>query len=914
MSVKEQVEHFFSLNMPGQAEALIHQSADQLPLNDLYTLLARAQFMRGKMAGARSYATRSIRLAPANAEAWRVRSLPEISSRQHAEAALCLKAALVLDPQYVSAYATATTHSRASGNIANAERLSRQAELVSPLSNEALRSRAALLFATEKFEEANTINRRALITAPNIGRPYYVQALLEQHFGRPYYREAARAVTIQPTDDGPRAMVVETLATKNRTKKLFQEIRRLILTNPELAVGYLFMTASSVWEHASVNPLQQLKKLKPFGLDMNQCGRQLVLRLAGAGKQDEALGVMRYLVSLDPNDRTAPLYLGAAYKNFGRYKEAEKLARELVNSDKTDPKAWMLYSDVLATQGHYAAAERVLRGGLKFTKKDHSLWSLYGTQLREQERYGKSLKMFQRALYEAPTHLQAYENLANAYDLIGKEDLVTKYFERGLRFGAKTAQGIAALSGLTLQAGDIEGALERAQEALDLDPLEDKAVDAYVKAAHANERHREALAVAEAQYKRFPKNISVMSRYASSLARAGEFDNAIAFLESKIVLYPRSIHLARAYWNAWMRAGDYRRALKTYTRSSRLQAEKPKNQSGLAMQLLALGHWGPGFDLYETGFEQIKRGRGLKRKFKQPRWEGEDLTGKSIAIHSEQGVGDEIMFATMVSDVVKWADKVYLEGTKRVTDLYKRAFPGTQIFHNRESRPYEDNQDIDYFVPIGSLGRYLRRSTSLFGRNRPFLQPNPELSQALRQKYKAAYGGNLIVGVGWRGGSAALRRLRRSFQARDLLPILKVPGVTFVCVQYGDVEQEIREVNDELDQDLIYDSTVDPLKDLVASASQIAACDLVISATNAGVHTAGGLGVPCWSLVPFESDWRWTLGRDDVVWYPGMRVFRQTTIDETWGEVIGRVKAEFDALLNGDHDRLRSPPASDLEW
>ncbi len=708
--------------------------------------------------------------------------------------------------------------------------------------------------------------------------------------------------------------LVEHYTRTRNTDRLAVETRRVILATPNSTVGLLTLVSSPIWNKLDIAPVKQIRKLAPFGLDVHLCGRQFATQLAAAGKQNEAIGILRYLLSLDRKSQDAKLHLGAAYSNFGYYKEAELIAKNVVNTDKADPRGWLLYADLLAKQGLYEAAERIIKGGLQRTSKDFSLWTMYGTHLRDQERYVKSLKIFQRAVYEAPTRPQAYENLAHAYDLIGKEESVAKIYSRGLQFRAKSARGLAALANMSLQAGNETQALERARSAYELDPLEERAIDAYVKAAMESGAFAEGLKIAREHYERVPDNISAVSIYATALLQNGDDAAALKLIENKLPLHPRSLQLIRAYANICNWSGDRRLALKFHRRAARLQSDRPTTRTALSMQLLALGHWAEGFDAYESGFEQVKRGRGRKRKFKQPRWHGEDLTGKSIVIHTEQGVGDEIMFATMVPEMLKWASKVYLEGTARMTHLFRRSFPDADVFSMKLGGSHETNEQIDYHIPIGSLGRYLRRFTSLFGRNRPYLQPNPELSQKLRAKYKSSAPDNLIVGVGWRGGSAALRRKARSFEARDLLPILKAPGVTFVCVQYGDVEQEIRDVNGDLDRDVIYDPTVDPLKDLVASASQIAACDLVISATNAGVHTAGGLGVPCWSLVPYESDWRWTLGRDDVVWYPGMRVFRQTTIDETWGDVIGRVKVEFDALLKGDHGRLRSPPASDLDW
>ena len=97
-----------------------------------------------------------------------------------------------------------------------------------------------------------------------------------------------------------------------------------------------------------------------------------------------------------------------------------------------------------------------------------------------------------------------------------------------------------------------------------------------------------------------------------------------------------------------------------------------------------------------------------------------------------------------------------------------------------------------------------------------------------------------------------------------------------------------------------------------AASAQISALDMVISVTNAGVHCAGALGVPCWILVPYISDWRWTWGRSDVVWYPGMRCFRQKRIDD-WARPFADATAELTRYLKTG-EGLRAAPATDLDW
>lgn len=914
MHAKRRVEDLLSQNQLGSAKQLLLDAVDRLKLNDFYGLLARVEFAQGHYLAARDLAKRTTRLSPLSSEAWRIRALPEVATRNSAAALAYLKRASVAEPGYPTSYSTATTFFRTINNLPEAKRAIRRALLVGPEAADGLRADAALRYADGRLEEAADANKKAIIADPSNGRAYYLGTMLPPHDRPEIVTELQRALAISPTDDGPRISLIQSLTRHRRYEKLAREAQRLLLSSPGAEGAYQIMALYPIWKHISVDPLKLVRWFRPIGIEPVSTGRQLTLRLTEAGRDDETLDLVRYLAAIDPDDREGRYFLGVFLRRFGKYEEAEKIGRALINSNKEDKKGWLLLADVLKEQGHTDAAERVIKGGLKYTNKSYALWALYGKHLVDQDRHGRSVKIYQRALCEAPTLPEAYEQLARAYDAIGKEGWAATALSRGMRFKGKAATSIAALANMTLLSGSPLKALEQVEEAREIDPANASVVDVYVNVLLANERVDDALEVASDYLRLFPDRTHAISLYAMTLAQRGRFDESIALIREMMAKEPRSIEYVRAYTavTTWM--GSPGAGLDYQERIYRLRTKTGGSRTALAMQALWLGKWAKGYDEYETGFEQVKRGRGRKRKFTQPRWEGEDLAGKSIVVHTEQGVGDEIMFATLMPDIVKWASKVYIEATERMVPLFQAAFPTTTVFQMKPGSEYESDESIDYHVPIGSLGRYIRRKGNLFGRNRPYLSADYELSQTLRKKYKQKHGDDLVVGIGWRGGSMPMRRKTRSFEIADLKPILAHPGVTFVSVQYGDVEAEVEEVGRTVGKEVIYDPTVDPLKDLVAAASQIAACDLVISATNAGVHTAGGLAVPCWALVPFESDWRWTWGREDVVWYPGMRLFRQQAFKESWSTVIERVDKEFKALLGGDRTHLRAAPAQDLDW
>jgi hypothetical protein len=147
----------------------------------------------------------------------------------------------------------------------------------------------------------------------------------------------------------------------------------------------------------------------------------------------------------------------------------------------------------------------------------------------------------------------------------------------------------------------------------------------------------------------------------------------------------------------------------------------------------------------------------------------------------------------------------------------------------------------------------------------------------------------------------------KSLRLIDLAPVLKMPGVTFVNLQYGDCTSELAAVKETLGVDIIHDPEVDQLSDMDTYFAQVAAMDHVVSTSNTAVHVAAAQNIPTSIILPFAKGllWYWFAGRTDSPWYPSAKVYRQgrggTTV--TWAEdLIPRVAADLtNWLARGGH-------------
>ncbi len=282
---------------------------------------------------------------------------------------------------------------------------------------------------------------------------------------------------------------------------------------------------------------------------------------------------------------------------------------------------------------------------------------------------------------------------------------------------------------------------------------------------------------------------------------------------------------------------------------------EPASNMHLAMALLEQGRFDEAWPHYEYRWEAINR-RKDKRPYKAPMWDGSPVD--VLAIHGEQGLGDEILFMSCFREAQKRANRVVIECATRLVPLFWESF-GVPC-HATHDELIALHGEPSAYISMGSL---------------PRLVGLPDGKPFLRRPMRFGRTDKPTIGIAWRGGMERTNQSDRSLGLADLRPILDAIDADFVSVQYG---------NEEIEREAKSFGLRTTERDFDTLNGAIASCDLVISVCQTAVHVAGGMGVPCWVLTPRKAAWRYC-GQNMMPWYEDVRLFRQRTAGD-WTDVV----------------------------
>jgi len=406
---------------------------------------------------------------------------------------------------------------------------------------------------------------------------------------------------------------------------------------------------------------------------------------------------------------------------------------------------------------------------------------------------------------------------------------------------------------------------------------------------------------------RMPHVPMLWNSLATVLAADGRADESIVFYREAIRLDPT---LSKTYHNlgfAYSHLGMLPEALNAYDNALVRVADpddRMEAKHSRSICLIGMGRLEEGFREYEIR-NDVRFRDYVRHMTNAPLWRGECLNGKRILMVSEQGLGDELMFANILPDL---ADAVGPEGKleiavdPRLIALFQRSFPQAEVgpYEDRTLLDKDGNKHLrfmpfavnkgkpDFYAPMGSALPFLRPRLDDFPHT-AFLRPDPARVEQFRATL-AADGVGPVVGICWRSMMRDRKRVKYFSTLDRWGPILKTRGVRFVNLQYGDCAEELAQAREMLGVDIKVVDGLDLTNDIDGVAALCSALDLTISAPTAVAAIAGSVGANVWFLAAGRT---WPqLGTDEYPWYRKSRVLSPEKFAD-WDELIPKVGAEL---------------------
>jgi tetratricopeptide (TPR) repeat protein len=623
----------------------------------------------------------------------------------------------------------------------------------------------------------------------------------------------------------------------------------------------------------------------------------------------EAAFYLEKAIRLDGRQAHYRYNYGGALRNLGRLAEAEQELRSAIALRKDYPEAHYNLGNLLKETGRFADACDCYRQALRHRPHYLEAHNNLGTTLRSLGKPNRAVVALRKAARIAPESPEVCNNLGLALRDLGEVEQAVAQFRDALRLRPNFADAAANLWFLLGQTGRLEEARSYVDLAARLRPNTAQGRIDFAHMLRKMDRHAEALPHYETALQQEPGRADAQKGYGEALRKVGRLvDSETTFREVRdrfpqlaeshndlgnplhelgryqeaIACYRHAIELNPNYPDAHANLGNVMRDLGRIDEAEtclqtaiRLKPDFAEAHFNLGTVHLVSGRLATGWPEFEWRFECFP-----KRRLPKPRWQGEKLSGRTLLVHAEQGIGDTIQFCRFVPALGRQA-KVVLEVQPSLTRLLAD-LPGiAQIVAQGDALP-----DFDLHCPLMSLPFVQRTTLETIPEESPYLAVPAEANARWSARLDPYKG--LRIGLTWAGNPTYGNDRNRSIDLRQLEPLLDIPGTVFVSLQKSTASAEVATLTAGL---VLHDWTRE-LNDFADTAALIAALDMVISVDTAVAHLAGALGRTVWLLNRFDTCWRWLRERTDSPWYPTLRQFRQTEPGD-WSVPIAAMRAEL---------------------
>ena len=589
-----------------------------------------------------------------------------------------------------------------------------------------------------------------------------------------------------------------------------------------------------------------------------------------------------------------------AHHQNGRLADAQALYRQIIQADPGHFDALNLLGMIAIQNGQQDDAVQLIGQAIALYNQEPSFYNNLGAALRDLGDRDPALMAVATAICLKPDHIEAYFNLGLTLKHSAHIKAALSAFNQALAIDPN-------FSPARLDQGMILRDLGRYDEA-----FASLAAAIQVMAHHVEQLfflgnglldERQLLSAVTA----FMAAVCIKPDYAQAYCNMGVALEGAGNPGAACTKLSRALAIRPIYPEAQLNLGLTFETLERlddandcYSKVLDIRPDDPHANFNQSLLRLLSGDLLGGWPQYEWRSFGAVDGYRL-REFAQPQWRGEDIAGRTILVHTEQGFGDAIQFARYAKRVSALGARVVLEVQRPLLRLFSKLEGVDQLLVRGDVLP-----DFDYHCPLLSLPLAFGTVIGNIPAQIPYLFAEPPRVDAWRNRFAPK---DFCIGINWQGNPQFKKDKDRSIPLKHYLRLARIPGVRLFSLQanYGldQIDQSVEARSIEIFGPQFADGTVD----FVDTAALMMNLDLFITSDTAVCHLAGALGVPVWVALTKHPDWRWLMEGEQCPWYPTMRLFRQKSRGD-WDDVFARIEFEV-ANLARHKGRQSSLNASD---
>lgn len=571
--------------------------------------------------------------------------------------------------------------------------------------------------------------------------------------------------------------------------------------------------------------------------------------------------------------KKAWVQLGDWYLDASTQQPAEDAYRNALKIDPRSPAAHEGLGLVMLGRGQATQAIQHFEISDRFRPRHAATLNHWGLACLEQGNFIEAAKRFEKAIEADHNSYQAWHNAGLISVLQGQAATGIAHFQRSLAI--KPDFGLA-YSNLALALRDTEQlsqALQAAQQAIDLKST----------------------------------NARVWVIGADVATDGGLFQLAQMRIERALALDQNHVGAHIAAGKLFTQLRDYTQARNHFEFALQIEPHNAEAQGGKGQLELLLGEWRSGWLNYEARRHTQPSG---VRHFGLSAWQGTFSADQHLLVYAEQGLGDIVLFASCLPELIRDAKevgaKITLETYPRLAKLFRRSFPDIEVIGHEAIATDLDRhhmQQCTHECPIGSLPLWYRHSDEEFPRHNGYLITDQSRVHYWQTVLRERFGSCLLVGITWKGGLLRSASVQRSMSLEALVSFLADKSIAFVILQHGEVNTELNALSASLRDRFWYQP--DALADMYETAALTQALDAVVTVCNTQAHLTGALGCSGVVLVPSNPNWRYGVKGTKMLWYPSLELIRQQEPDN-WETCLNQARFWLDnqcrhPMLNTSH-------------